>query len=77
MILSSGYSPMSFFTKDYKKYFYMAELLALIDLSLVSIYCFGHTYERLHTMFVSVTFVPTVSRLSRWECNIACGVAVS
>jgi acyl-CoA oxidase len=27
---------MSFFMKDYKKYFYMAELLALVDLSLVS-----------------------------------------
>ena len=26
---------MSFFMKDYKKYFYMAELLALVDLSLV------------------------------------------
>lgn len=36
-ILSSGYSPMSFFMKDYKKYFYMAELLALVDLSLVSL----------------------------------------
>jgi len=36
VILSSGYSPMSFFMKDYKKYFYMAELLALVDLSLVS-----------------------------------------
>ncbi|KAL3157409.1 hypothetical protein ABBQ32_011884 [Trebouxia sp. C0010 RCD-2024] len=33
-ILASGYSPMSFFMKDYKKYFYMAELLALVDLSL-------------------------------------------
>jgi len=28
---------MSFFMKDYKKYFYMAELLALVDLSLVSV----------------------------------------
>lgn len=37
VILASGYSPMAFFTKDYKKYFYMAELLALVDLSLVSI----------------------------------------
>ena len=37
-ILASGYSPMSFFMKDYKKYFYMAELLALVDLSLVSPY---------------------------------------
>lgn len=36
LILSSGYSPMSFFMKDYRKYFYMAELLALVDLSLVS-----------------------------------------
>ena len=36
VILSSGYSPMSFFMKDYRKYFYMAELLALVDLSLVS-----------------------------------------
>ena len=27
---------MKFFAKDYKKYFYLGELLALIDLSLVS-----------------------------------------
>lgn len=30
---------MSFFMKDYRKYFYMAELLALVDLSLVSPLC--------------------------------------
>ena len=35
LILLSGYSPMSFFMKDYRKYFYMAELLAVVDLSLV------------------------------------------
>ena len=35
VLLAAGYSPMKFFAKDYKKYFYLGELLALIDLSLV------------------------------------------
>ena len=34
-VLNAGYSPMSFFAKDYAKYFYLAELLSLVDLSLV------------------------------------------
>jgi hypothetical protein len=37
-ILASGYSPMTFFTKDFNKYFYMAELVSLVDLSLVRRY---------------------------------------
>jgi hypothetical protein len=36
-ILAAGYSPMSFFARDHAKYFYLAELLSLVDLSLVSI----------------------------------------
>jgi acyl-CoA oxidase len=36
LILTAGYSPMSFFARDYAKYFYLAELLSLVDLSLVS-----------------------------------------
>lgn len=47
-ILASGYSPMSFFMKDYKKYFYMAELLALVDLSLVRLWC-SSRYSSLDT----------------------------
>ena len=35
-VLNAGYSPMSFFAKDFAKYFYLAELLSLVDLSLVS-----------------------------------------
>lgn len=35
MLLASGYSPLTFFAKDFKKYFYLAELLCLVDLSLV------------------------------------------
>lgn len=35
-ILAAGYSPLSFFARDISKYFYLAELLALVDLSLVS-----------------------------------------
>lgn len=35
VLLGAGYSPMKFFAKDYKKYFYLGELLALVDLSLV------------------------------------------
>lgn len=34
-LLDAGYSPLSFFAKDYKKYFYLAELLSLVDLSTV------------------------------------------
>lgn len=33
-LLSAGYSPLSFFSKEFKKYFYLAELLSLVDLSL-------------------------------------------
>ena len=35
VLLAEGYSPLSFFARDQKKYFYLAELLALVDLSLV------------------------------------------
>lgn len=34
LILKEGYSPLSYFTRDYKKYFYLGELLSLVDLSL-------------------------------------------
>lgn len=34
-IINAGYSPMSFFAKDYASYFKLAELLSLVDLSLV------------------------------------------
>jgi acyl-CoA oxidase len=33
-LLAAGYSPLTFFSRDYAKYFYLAELLALVDLSL-------------------------------------------
>ena len=35
VLLAAGYSPMKYFNKDYKKYFYLAELCSLVDLSLV------------------------------------------
>lgn len=34
-MLAAGYSPLSFFSRDISKYFYLAELLSLVDLSLV------------------------------------------
>lgn len=34
-MLAAGYSPLSFFARDISKYFYLAELLSLVDLSLV------------------------------------------
>ena len=34
-ILEAGYSPLRFYTGNIKKYFYLGELLALVDLSLV------------------------------------------
>ena len=44
VILDAGYSPMKFFAKDYKKYFYLAELCSLVDLSAVIIlrYCYAY-----------------------------------
>lgn len=36
LVVSAGYNPMKFFDNDYKKYFYLAELYSLIDLSSVS-----------------------------------------
>jgi hypothetical protein len=36
LVLDAGYNPMRFFASDYKKYFYLAELYSLIDLSSVS-----------------------------------------
>ena len=40
MLLNEGYSPLSLFSKDFKKYFYLAELMSLVDLSTVRwMYC--------------------------------------
>lgn len=61
--------------KDYKKYFYMAELLALVDLSLVSMCTSMHVHHHYGQVFL--THGSTVSRLSRWECSTVCGEAVS
>jgi acyl-CoA oxidase len=35
LLLKAGYSPLRFYVHDIKKYFYLGELLALVDLSLV------------------------------------------
>lgn len=35
LVLEAGYNPMRFFASDFKKYFYLAELYSLIDLSSV------------------------------------------
>lgn len=62
--------------KDYKKYFYMAELLALVDLSLVSVCAsMQHVHHLYWTSVLTHDFA--VSRLSRWECNTVCGEAAS
>ena len=34
-LLDSGINPLTFFDRDHKKYFYLAECLALVDLSLM------------------------------------------
>ena len=36
LLLKAGYSPLRFYVHDISKYFYLGELLALVDLSLVS-----------------------------------------
>lgn len=35
LLLKAGYSPLRFYLHDIKKYFYLGELLAVVDLSLV------------------------------------------
>lgn len=32
-ILEAGFSPLEYFNKDYRKYFYLAECMAMVDLS--------------------------------------------
>jgi hypothetical protein len=44
-ILSAGFRPLQFFDKDIRKYIYMAELCAPLDLSLVSFYCRHHSCQ--------------------------------
>lgn len=34
LLLSAGISPLSYFDRDYRKYFYLAECLSMVDLSL-------------------------------------------
>jgi hypothetical protein len=34
LLLSAGISPLNFFDRDYRKYFYLAECLSMVDLSL-------------------------------------------
>ena len=34
-LLEAGHSPLNYFQHDLKKYFYLAEVMSLIDLSLV------------------------------------------
>lgn len=34
-LLESGINPLSFFDRDYKKYFYLAECMSMVDLSLM------------------------------------------
>jgi hypothetical protein len=35
LLLKAGYSPLRFYLHDIKKYFYLGELLSVVDLSLV------------------------------------------
>ena len=35
-LLADGHKPMTYYSTDLKKYFYFGELMALVDLSLVS-----------------------------------------
>lgn len=58
-VLAAGYSPMSYFARDHAKYFYLAELLSLVDLSLVGD---AHTHP-----------TPRSSALRRRVCRRCCG----
>ena len=35
LLIAEGYRPMHFYSTDLKKYYYLGELMALVDLSLV------------------------------------------
>ena len=84
LLLKAGYSPLRFYVHDISKYFYLGELLALVDLSLVSLMpcpsaCGSSVMSSSMLMCLSI-FISTVGllcRLSRWECNTACGVEAS
>lgn len=38
LLLKAGFSPLRFYVHDIRKYFYLGELLALVDLSLVGLF---------------------------------------
>ena len=85
LLLKAGYSPLRFYVHDISKYFYLGELLALVDLSLVSLMpcpsACGSS-EMLSTMLMCLnisisTNVGIPCRLSRWECSTAYGVEAS
>ena len=48
-LLKAGYSPLRFYVHDIKKYFYLGELLALVDLSLVRQPCFHSLFHCRHS----------------------------
>ena len=54
IILEAGFSPMQYFAKDYKKYFYLAELCSLVDVSAVQILSAHHCLLLLELTAASV-----------------------
>lgn len=64
-IVGAGYSPMRYYVRDLRRYFYLAECTSLVDLSLV---CDHGTSLRTPT---------NVTRWSRWACSTAYGAAAS
>jgi hypothetical protein len=48
LVLDAGYNPMRFFASDFKKYFYLAELYSLIDLSSVGLLVMLRRSDRQH-----------------------------
>ena len=49
--LEAGHSPLRYFLHDLKKYFYLAEVMSLVDLSLVTLRFFQlHSAKRLQAL---------------------------
>ena len=74
VLLAAGYSPMKYFNKDYKKYFYLAELCSLVDLSLVK--CTHATIMDAHASVhhaSDANLAPTGCRWSRPASSTAFG----
>ena len=72
LLLKAGYSPLRFYVHDISKYFYLGELLALVDLSLVNFMpCPGAcgSSEMLSTMLMCLKIFISTNMGLRTDCQ--------